>query len=204
MSKAKTEYMREWRAEHPEHRQYMREWREANKEKLAQYRRQWYEAHRAKEKENAVVWQKTNIIECAINRKVASANQRYRGHICSQDIRDLIERDGWFCYWCKKPIETLRDFTLEHLEPFNDPEVLAIACHSCNCARLPRWGLTARLERKEYLARRKEQKRAYDDQWRADNKEHVNEMQRARYYANIEKKREYFREWQKRKRQQQS
>lgn len=182
------------------HADYMRAWRQANKERIQAYRRERYAAHRAEECANAAAWQRANVLEAAIHRKVASANQRYTGRICAQDIRDLIDRDGWGCHWCHKTISTLRDFTLEHLEPVNEPAALALACHSCNSARLPRWGLEARLSRREYLARRIEKKRAYDDQWRRDHREQSNAAQRARYHAHLEQRRAYFREWQRQRR----
>jgi hypothetical protein len=193
--------MREWRANHPEHREYMRQWREANKERISKWRRERYLAHLEEENAYAVAWDKEHVLESVIIRKVCSANNRYHGKLCTQDIRDLIERDGWFCHWCKKPIETLKDFTLEHLEPVNDPAVLALACHSCNCARLPRWGLMARLQKKEYLDRRKDAKREYDKRWKEEHRDQENEGQRKRYWAHVEERRAYFREWQRKKRE---
>lgn len=196
-----TEYMRKWRAEHPEYLEYMQRWRGENKERLAEYRRDRYAAHRSEEKAAAVSWAKKYPFEVLLHSKASAANNRYEGRITAQDIRELLERDGLVCYWCKKAIELRRDFTLEHLEPINDPSVLAIACQACNCARLPRWHLTARLERKEYLARRKNKKRAYDNQWRHEHREQVNACQRARYDARIKERRVYFREWQRKKRE---
>lgn len=201
---ATKEYMRKWRAEHPEHKQKLREWRDKNSEKLAEYRRQYHQSHLPEAAEQARRWREGNLFEAAIHRKVASANKRYPERITVQDLRDVIEMSGWKCCWCAKDIVSMRDFTLEHLQPINRSEHLAIACMKCNSAKLPTYGRTRRYTTEERNARinvDRRKKRAYDDQWRRDNKERVNEKQRARYHANIEERRKYFREWQQRKRQ---
>lgn len=199
-------YMRGWRAKHPEYREYMRQWRAANAERLAAYRRQRYEANHEREIDLCVIWQNDHPVEAAIHRKVAAANKYYPGRITAQDVRDVIARVGWICCWCKEPIRRLRDFTLEHLEPRNDPACLSIACHSCNCAKLPSAGLSKRLtldERKARIQQRSvsPEKRAYDQRYKREHKDQENAAQRARYHANLDARRAYFREWQRKKRE---
>ena len=53
--------------------------------------------------------------------------------------RQLIERDGLCCFWCRKPL--LSDaLTIEHMNPKsmggkNDLENLRLACSPCNLSR---------------------------------------------------------------------
>lgn len=201
---SKTEYMRAWRAKHPEHRDYMRQWRETHAEQLKAYRQRYYEEHAEREIDLAVIWQKAHLVEAAIHRKIAAAHERYPGRITAQDIRDLVARVGWVCCWCKKAITSLRDFTLEHLEPVNDPKHLAIACAACNAAKVPSSGLARRLTLEERQERVRAARRKSGDDWRNEHREQSNANQRARYHANIEERRAYFREWQRKKRERDS
>lgn len=194
------ENQRKWRERHPEHKEYMRQWREKHADHIKEYRRNFYQANHERENDQSVFWQEEHVLETAIHRKVAAAHRIYPGRIRAKDIRDLIDRVGWMCCWCKKDIIKLRDFTLEHLQPVNDPKHLAIACHSCNCAKLPSSGLTKRMTLEERRKRYYPIKKAYDDQWKRENKGRVNDAQRARYHANIEERRAYFRQWQQKKR----
>jgi len=192
--------MRQWREKHPEHRDYMRQWREAHADHLKAYRRKRYEENFEREIDLAVLWQHEHVVEAAIHRKIAAAHERYPGRIRAKDIRDLIDRDGWVCCWCKKAIETLRDFTLEHLQPVNDPKHLAIACAACNSAKVPSSGLGRRLTIEERQERVLAARNKAGDSWRREHREQSNAAQRARYHANIEQRRAYFREWQRKKR----
>jgi hypothetical protein len=119
---------------------YMKKWRAANKEHLKAERRKWYETHRTVEIANARKWIVDNHERFLILRKVIAANQRYPERITIADVDAVLERAGRVCCWCGKKNLKGRDLTLEHLRPFNRRDCLAIACRTCNSARITRFG----------------------------------------------------------------
>ncbi len=212
MSRRKTEYMREWRARHPEHREYMRQWRAENAERILAYRKQWYEEHKEREKETAYRWQDDNPFLVSLYAKVASANRTYPGTLTIEDVRDVVARCDGTCYWCRKVLTDRRDFTLEHLKPINDPEYLTIACRSCQSAKLavtgqPRVFTVAQrrardsachrrydaahseelaAKKKEYANKNSEDIRAYQAEYYELNHAQINESVRQYRLANAE------------------
>lgn len=141
--------MRAYRAAHPEYADYMRRWRAENADHRRAYQRKWYFEHRDSQVAGAMQWNRDHRLDYALHRKVAAAHARYPGRITVDDIRALLERQGWVCHWCKKEITKMRDLTLEHLKPVNDPQHITIACLPCNAARLPLFGRTARRKKSD-------------------------------------------------------
>ncbi len=164
--------------------EYMRQWREANREKIRASRRAYYEVHRAETVPQAMQWNKQHPLEHSISKKVAAANRRYEGRIGSSDVLAVIERDGWKCFWCSIKL-TASTFTLEHLRPFNDPEVLTLACHSCNSAKRPSCGWCSVEEREIFVAQSKEKRRISGRLWKIKHREHVNALARSRYRGRL-------------------
>jgi hypothetical protein len=154
-----TEYMRTWRARHPEYAEYLKRWREANKEHVTAYRKEYYEENREENLRYAHEWQTSNPERFALQKRVNFANQRYPGTVTVSQLEELIERSARKCYWCGKTNLQGRELTLEHLRPTNAIEDLAIACSSCNATRRT-MGLTPQTEAKRLRARGHQRRRS--------------------------------------------
>ena len=110
---------REWRIE------YSRRWREENPEK---YREQ-----------NKNTWQKlTPAQKRQVNANVRNRRARIKGNggmHTAEDIQEIIEEQGFMCFYCSHPLED--DYEVDHYHPMakgglNSPDNLVMACPSCN------------------------------------------------------------------------
>jgi hypothetical protein len=62
----------------------------------------------------------------------------------------LAERDGWQCFYCRAPFDTLKEATSDHyiprsVWPCNLPANLVLSCEPCNIAKADRltWSMAA-------------------------------------------------------------
>ena len=132
MAKSHGESQRQWQKRHPE---YLKQWRLKHKEHLKEYRHKWFVEHREQEAQNFRDWRNKNKFRAILITKATVANQRYPGKVSTQDVADVLRRQGRICHWCGKKIRINQDLTLEHLKRVNDTKYLTIACRSCNASR---------------------------------------------------------------------
>ena len=165
--------MRAWREKNSEHyKAYRAQWRLSNAAHLKEYGRQRYEESKDHQKARATQWQKDHPERVRLQWKVAPANRRYPGTITVDDVVAVLKRCGRVCCWCGKSDLRDRDFTLEHLKPFNSRDCLAIACRSCNSKKFQR-------ESKGQSPEARERSLAAARQRRRDNPELFKEKDRA-------------------------
>jgi hypothetical protein len=132
--------MRVYRTRHKKELQtYMKKWRKEHAEQIRKSRRRWYLKHAEEEKLKTQQWNKENPFEAKLARMVTKANRKYKiGKLTVEDVRKIVEKANFSCYWCKKEKLKGRNMTLEHLKPINDKQFLTIACLSCNSKQLSR------------------------------------------------------------------
>lgn len=150
-----------WKEHYEKNKEKLRlksqKWKEKNRDKVNEYARDYYYANKDECNKKKDRWRKNNPEKATLHQKASTANRRYPGKITVQDIRDILEKQGRKCYWCGKANLEGRDFTLEHLRPNNSQEDVAIACLSCNTAKVHKTGKL--LTPKEKLERKKENRR---------------------------------------------
>lgn len=83
-------------------------------------------------------WQKRLYCDRHIRR-----NSNIRRYPTGASLSEIVERDGWQCHLCRKPITDLADATRDHLVPkshggSDDPDNLAAAHMRCNSRRRTR------------------------------------------------------------------
>lgn len=149
-------------------------WAEENAEYLKAYKREYHKKHRKRYRDHLRAWVKKNPERNKLLKKVSVANRLYPDKITLGDVLAVLEASGRKCYWCGKEGLSGRDLTLEHLQPFNRRECLAISCLSCNASRIPTHGPKKTEDEKQA------QRRAANKRW---------------YYANLDEARRRAREW---------
>lgn len=142
----RAEYMRNFRATHPDYKIYMREYRKKHRAKVYADRQAWREANRERNAKLANNWYHTHLFIATCGKKAAAANKYYPGKLTTKDVAGVIEKSGRKCHWCGRENLSGQNLTLEHLRPINDIQYLVIACKSCNSARLHLRGVIATFE----------------------------------------------------------
>lgn len=149
-------------------------WAEEHADYLKAYKRAYHKKHRARYRKHLRAWVKKNPERNALLKKVTVANRLYPDRITLKDLLAVVEASGRKCHWCGKEGLAGRDLTLEHLQPFNRRECLAISCLSCNAARISTHGPRKTDEEKQA------QRRASNKRW---------------YHENLDEARRRAREW---------
>lgn len=157
-----TETEKQWRIAHKDElNQRAREWRLANANRVKENRKCYYDAHKDRTKRDAGKWAKRHPERVTLRAKAIGANRIYghTGRLTTKEVETVVERCGRKCHWCGKENLADRDFTLEHLKPINDVNVLTIACHACNTGQAVKNGgriQTPEERRAKFLAYQRE------------------------------------------------
>lgn len=192
---ARAAYMREWRNNN---REELLKKEQARRDKNREHTRTWKKEWYAKNSERVLNQQKArreaDPWQALMYAKVNSANQRYPGKLKVAEVAEVFEKANRTCHWCGKKNLTGRDLTLEHLEPINDIRYLTVSCLACNSARI--------LERgpRKNDAEKAETARIGNKRWRQANREKLNERWWNMTDEERQARRDYMREYMRKRR----